>query len=64
MGKQKTTYSAHMDSGDFVVIVNAEKIVTTGKKSLNKVYRSHSGYPGGFKEVTFEKMSKKSIQIV
>ena len=59
MGKQKTTYSAHMDSGDFVVIVNAEKIVTTGKKSLNKVYRSHSGYPGGFKEVTFEKMSKE-----
>ncbi|HCR35455.1 50S ribosomal protein L13 [Candidatus Woesebacteria bacterium GWC2_33_12] len=59
MGKQKTTYSAHMDSGDFVVIINAEKIITTGKKSLNKVYRSHSGYPGGFKEVTFEKMSKE-----
>ena len=59
MGKQKTTYSAHMDSGDIVVIVNAEKVVTTGKKSLNKVYRSHSGYPGGFKEVTFEKMAKE-----
>ena len=59
MGKQKTTYSAHMDSGDFVVIINPEKIITTGKKSLNKVYRSHSGYPGGFKEVTFEKMSKE-----
>lgn len=58
MGKQKVSYSTHMDSGDFVVIVNAEKIVTTGKKSLTKTYKSHSGYPGGFKEVTFEKMSK------
>lgn len=58
MGKQKSSYSTHMDSGDFVVIINAEKVLTTGKKSLNKVYRSHSGYPGGFKEVTFAKMAK------
>lgn len=59
MGKQKSNYSTHMDSGDFVVVVNAEKVLTTGKKSQNKVYRSHSGYPGGFKEVSFEKMSKE-----
>lgn len=59
MGKQKSSYSAHIDSGDFVVVINAEKILTTGKKRLNKVYRSHSGFPGGFKEVTFEKMSKE-----
>ena len=44
MGKQKTTYSAHMDSGDFVVIVNAEKIVTTGKKSLNKVFVTRNDF--------------------
>lgn len=59
MGKQKATYSTHMDSGDNVVVVNAEKIITTGKKAEQKVYRSHSGYPGGFKEVSFEKMSKE-----
>lgn len=59
MGKHKATYSTHMDSGDNVVVVNAEKIVTTGKKNEQKVYRSHSGYPGGFKEVPFAKMSKE-----
>ncbi len=59
MGKQKATYSTHMDSGDNVVITNAEKIVITGNKSDQKVYRGHSGYPGGFKEVTFAKMSKE-----
>lgn len=59
MGKQKATYSTHMDSGDYVVVINAEKVVTTGRKAQQKVYRSHSGYPGGFKEVSFEKMSKE-----
>lgn len=59
MGKQKATYSTHMDSGDNVVVINAEKIVTTGRKAEQKVYRSHSGYPGGFKEVSFSKMSKE-----
>lgn len=59
MGKQKATYSTHMDSGDNVVVVNAEKIVITGKKAEQKVYKSHSGYPGGFKEVSFDKMSKE-----
>jgi large subunit ribosomal protein L13 len=59
MGKQKPSYSRHLDSGDFVVVVNAEKVKLTGKKPLQKVYRSHSGYPGGFKEVSFEKMSKE-----
>lgn len=59
MGKNKATYSQHMDSGDNVVVINAEKIKVTGKKDQQKVYRSHSGYPGGFKEVSFEKMSKE-----
>lgn len=59
MGKQKATYSTHMDSGDNVVVINAEKVVTTGRKAEQKVYRSHSGYPGGFKEVSFSKMSKE-----
>lgn len=59
MGKQKASFSKHMDSGDYVVVVNAEKIKLTGKKPQQKVYRSHSGYPGGFKEVSFAKMSKE-----
>lgn len=59
VGKGKTTYAPHLDSGDFVVVINAEKIMLTGKKSLQKVYRSHSGYPGGFKEISYEKMLKE-----
>lgn len=59
MGKHKPNYSTHMDSGDFVVIVNSEKVELTGRKKEQKVYRSHSGYPGGFKEVSFERLSKK-----
>lgn len=62
MGKHKASYSAHMDSGDFVVVVNAEKIGVTGRKATQKVYRSHSGYPGGFKEVSFAKMHKEHPQ--
>lgn len=60
MGKGKPGFSTHMDMGDFVVVVNAEKIETTGKKSSQKLYRSHSGYPGGYKEVTFERMKEKA----
>lgn len=59
MGKQKATYSTHMDSGDNVVVMNCEKIKLTGKKTEQKLYRSHSGYPGGFKEVKFEKLFKE-----
>ena len=59
MGKLKVDYSPHIESGDYVVVVNAEKIKVTGKKAQQKVYRSHSGYPGGFKEVSFAKMSKE-----
>src|SRR3990167_88404 len=59
MGKLKVDYSPNIESGDYVVVVNAEKVKLTGKKPQQKLYRSHSGYPGGFKEVTFEKMSKE-----
>jgi len=59
IGKHKPNYSAHMDSGDYVVVINAEKIKLTGKKKEQKVYQGHSGYPGGFKEISFEKMSKE-----
>jgi large subunit ribosomal protein L13 len=59
MGKHKPSYSQHMDSGDYVVVVNSEKVELTGKKKEQKTYKSHSGYPGGFKEVSFERLSKK-----
>jgi len=60
MGKHKVVYSAHVDMGDYVVIVNSEKIKLSGKKTSQKVYRGHSGYPGGFKEVSYAKLSKES----
>jgi len=59
MGKNKPTYSPHLDSGDYVVVLNAEKVVLTGKKPLQKVYRHHSGYPGGLKEISLAKMKKE-----
>jgi len=65
IGKHKADYSAHLDSGDYVVVINAEKIELTGKKALQKKYYSHSGYPGGFKEVSFEKLfSQKPERVI
>lgn len=55
-GKDKATYSTHMDMGDFVVVINAEKVEVTGKKDQQKVYRTHSGYPGGFKEKSYRQV--------
>jgi large subunit ribosomal protein L13 len=51
-GKRKPTYTPHVDVGDFVIVVNAEKIVVTGKKREDKLYWRHSGYPGGIKSQT------------
>jgi len=56
IGKHKVIYTPHLDMGDYVVIINAKDIVLTGAKMANKVYQSHSGYPGGFKEVKVQKM--------
>ena len=60
MGKHKRIYSKHMDMGDFVVVINAKEVELTGKKTLQKVYRGHSGYPGGFKEVKISKLMKEN----
>jgi len=59
-GKNKNTYSPHMDDGDFVVVKNIEKIKFTGNKYQNKKYYRHTGYPGGIKEITPEKLSEKN----
>ena len=55
-GKNKPTYTLHVDTGDFVIIVNADKIVVTGKKTTDKLYRHHTGWPGGFRQTTFNKL--------
>jgi len=59
MGKQKANYSRHMDSGDYVVVVNAEKVILTGNKEDQKVYYEHSGYPGGLKHITAGKLRQE-----
>ena len=58
-GKHKPTYTPHVDTGDFVVIINADKIRVTGKKLTDKEYYRHSGYPGGLKCETFEEAMAK-----
>ena len=63
-GKNKNTYSPHVDDGDFVVVKNIEKIKFTGKKFQNKKYFRHTGYPGGIKETTPEKLSIKKPEKV
>lgn len=60
-GKNKPTFTPHVDCGDYVVVVNASKIRLTGKKLDQKTYRYHTGYPGGLKEITYRKlMTNKS----
>ena len=55
-GKHKPTFTPHMDDGDFVIVINAEKIKLTGRKLENKLFRTHSGIPGGFKERSYRWM--------
>ena len=58
-GKNKPTYTPHLDTGDFVIVVNAEKVAVTGKKRSQKLYRRHSGRPGGMKTETFEHLQSR-----
>ncbi len=58
-GKDKTAYTPFFDTGDFVIIINAEKIKVTGNKKTDKIYYRHSGYPGGIKETSFAHMLDK-----
>ena len=64
-GKHKVDYTPHVDCGDFVIVVNADKVVLTGNKLTQKYYRTHSGYVGGLKEVQYKTlMSKRPQQAV
>jgi large subunit ribosomal protein L13 len=58
-GKRKPEYTPHCDTGDFVIVVNAEKVAVTGKKREDKRYYRHSGYPGGLRERTFAEMQAR-----
>lgn len=55
-GKHKPEYTPHVDTGDYLVIINAEKVRVTGNKSKDKMYYRHTGFPGGIKEMSFEKL--------
>ena len=55
-GKHRPEFTPHADCGDHVIIINAEKVEVTGKKRKEKIYKRHTGYPGGLREVTFEKL--------
>jgi large subunit ribosomal protein L13 len=63
-GKHKPQYTPHVDTGDYIVVVNAAMVKVTGRKATDKVYYSHSGYPGGIKSITFEKLLKKAPEQV
>ena len=64
-GKRKPTYTPHIDTGDFVVVINAEKVAVTGNKRAAKLYYKHSGYPGGLRTRTFEQMmSRRPEEII
>ena len=63
-GKNKPTYTPHIDTGDYVIVVNAEKVVTTGKKLDQKKYYHHSEYVGGMKEATLKEMMQKKPEFV
>ncbi|MDP6189471.1 MAG: 50S ribosomal protein L13, partial [Gammaproteobacteria bacterium] len=63
-GKHKPEFTPHVDTGDYIVVVNAEKIGVTGNKAKGKIYYSHTGYPGGIKDINFEQLIDKAPERV
>jgi large subunit ribosomal protein L13 len=63
-GKHKPEYTPHVDTGDYIVVINAEKISVTGNKAKAKMYHSHTGYPGGLKSINFEKLIVKKPEMI
>lgn len=63
-GKHKPEYTPHVDTGDYIVVINAEQVRVTGNKTSDKIYYSHTGFPGGIKEITFEKLLEKAPERV
>lgn len=62
-GKHKPTFTPHVDTGDFVIVINAEKVVLTGKKLEQKQYVRHSGYPGGLKTMSYQKLLQEKPEL-
>jgi len=63
-GKHKPEYTPHVDTGDYIVVINAEKVTVTGNKAKNKIYYSHSGFPGGLKDINFEKLQAEKPEMI
>lgn len=63
-GKHKAEYTPHVDTGDYIVVINAEKVAVTGNKMKNKLYHHHTGYPGGLKTVNFEKLQATKPEMI
>jgi len=63
-GKHKPEYTPHVDTGDYIIVVNAEKVRVTGRKATDKMYHHHTGYPGGLKSISFEKLIEKAPERV
>jgi len=63
-GKHKPEYTPHVDTGDYIVVVNASKVAVTGNKRSDKMYYNHSGYPGGIKSINFEKLLAKAPETI
>ena len=63
-GKHKAEYTPHVDTGDYIIIVNAEKVQVTGNKTTDKMYYSHTGYPGGIREINFEKLQARKPTMI
>lgn len=63
-GKHKPEYTPHVDTGDYIVVINAEKVKVTGAKTTDKMYHSHSGYMGGIKSISFDKLIAKKPEMI
>lgn len=63
-GKHKPVYTPHVDTGDYIVVINAEKVAVSGNKAKNKIYHHHSGFIGGLKSISFEKLIDKAPERV
>ncbi len=63
-GKHKPEYTPHVDTGDYIVVINAEKVAVTGRKKSDKMYYSHTGYIGGIKSISFEKLIAQKPELV
>ena len=63
-GKHKPEYTPHMDTGDYIVVINAKEVKVTGNKTTDKIYHHHTGFPGGLKSITFDKLLAKKPEMI